>query len=133
MILLDTSFLIAHYNNNDVHHSRARTIMEKIKRQEYGEVYITDFIFDECATVLPLRLKDVKSSIQALKLIKNLFLIHLDEIFFEETWCIFKAQKEIKFSFTDCSSIISMQQLGIRNIATFDKAFIEIPDIIVID
>lgn len=133
MILLDTSFLIAHYNDKNIHHTKTRAIMEEIKQQEYGEVYITDYIFDECATILPLRLKDAKLSEQALILIKDLFLIHIDEIFFEETWQIFKAQKEIKLSFTDCSSIASIQQLGIKNIATFDKAFAEVPDIAVIN
>ena len=69
----------------------------------------------------------------AIILIKDLFLIHIDEVFFEETWQIFKAQKEIKLSFTDCSSIASMQQLGIKYIATFDKAFADVPNITVIN
>jgi len=133
MILLDTSFLIAHYNNKDVHHAKARAIMEEIKQKKYGEVYITDYIFDECATILPLRLKDLKSSIEALILIKDLFITYIDELFFEEVWYFFKTQKEIKFSFTDCSSIISMQQLNIKYIATFDKAFEKVQDITVIN
>jgi predicted nucleic acid-binding protein len=42
---------------------------------------------------------------------------------FEEAWEFFKAQKETKFSFTDCTTIAMMRRKDISNMATFNKAF----------
>ncbi len=132
MILLDSSFLIAHYNAKDAHHQKAREIMEKIKDKKYGEVIITDYIFDECVTVLYLRLSDLNHVIEKGEEIKALEIIHIEEQLFEEAWNIFKEQKNTVLSFTDCSILATMNLFPVDYIATFDKDLAAIPGITVI-
>ena len=67
MILIDTSVFIAHCNAKDVHHQRAQILMNALKSKTYGEVYLTNYIFSECATVLSLRIKDFHKAIKKTK------------------------------------------------------------------
>lgn len=50
-------------------------------------------------------------------------ILKFDEEHFNRAWEIFKNQKRSELSFTDCTNIAIMGDLGIRNIATFDGGF----------
>ena len=131
MILLDTSFLIAKNNEKDMHHTRAIELSEKIAKGEYGEIYITEYIFGECATVLLNKLKNKKETEIKCTQIKEIETIHIENETFEETWKIFCRQKDF-LSFIDCSSIAIMRTQYISYIATFDSNFEDIQGIKVI-
>ena len=45
----------------------------------------------------------------------------IDEGSFEESWSLFKANRQ--YSFTDCTSFNIMRRLGITHAFTFDKHF----------
>lgn len=133
MILLDTSFLVAYYNERDVHHKKAKEIMDKIYEEEYGETYINDYIFDELSKVLWVRFGDLKKVINTCEPIKKILTVEADKNLFERAWQIFKNQESTSFSFTDCFILSSMEGKKIKHIATFDKDFSKIKDIIVVN
>ncbi len=50
-------------------------------------------------------------------------VIHVTESIEENAWQIFKRYSDKTFSFTDCTSFVIMQQLGITDVFTNDHNF----------
>lgn len=132
MILLDTSFIVSYFNFRDENHKKALKIFDEISRLKYGEAVISDYIFDELATILFIRLKNFLKVVNVCSDMKNLIKFKISEEFFDETWNFFSSQEGTKFSFTDCSSIALMEKEEINYLATFDKEFLKIKEIEVV-
>lgn len=130
-LILDTSFLVSYYNSRDENHVKAEELMKKI--DDKFEVIISDYVFGECCTVLLMRLKDLKKTLEICNAIKNLEMIRVDDSAFERAWEIFKEQKQTKMSFTDCSTVALMEMNGIKNIVTFDEDFNKVDGVNVLD
>ncbi len=132
-ILLDTSFVIAFDNEKDVHHKKAREIWNKIENIQYGQYFISDYIFDEIVAVSLRKSNDKKGTIVLCeKLIQSIPIINLDKHMFDEAWRIFKETKT-NMNFTDCTNLVLLKLLGSDKIVTFDKAFKELDDVEVIE
>ena len=130
MIFLDTSFLIAFYNNNDEHNPKAIKIIKDLISGLYGELLISDYIFDEFITVALIRLKNLSKIIQVGEDIRFFtHILKINEKLFEKSWQIFKEQKATKFSFTDCTILALMKENNIKNLVTFDDEFKRIKEI----
>jgi len=133
MIILDTSFIIAHKIKNDSLHKRTTKIIEEIESGKYNEEIISDYIFNEVVTVALLKVKDLgfvsKLGDELLNAIK---IIKIDDKLLNDSWEIFKSQKKTKLSFTDCSILAIMKERGIKHIATFDEDFKKIKGIKVV-
>src|SRR3989344_4009054 len=124
MIFLDTSFLVAVEVEGDQNHRRAVDIKEAIKKGEFGEVVISDYIFDETVTVTFVRTRDLQKTVFAGENLRNSAkMIQVDNFIFEEAWGLFRRQKNTKLSFTDCTNVSIIKKYGIKNIETFDKDF----------
>ena len=133
MILLDTSFLIAYEVDTDINHENAVPLMERVVKNEFGMALISDYIFDETVTVALNKTKDLNKAVLIGTTLRNSSITSkINDIDFEETWEIFKAQKNTKLSFTDCTSLAVMKRMNIRNIATFDQDFKKIKWITVV-
>lgn len=133
MIFLDTSFIVSFYNEGDENHMKAIEIMYELIKDKYGDVAINDYIFNECATVLFARLKNLEKTVIICERIKKIRIFRVDEKLFEESWQIFKNQKNTKLSFTDCSILAIMKKEGIKNIVTFDGDFLKVDGVNVIN
>ena len=127
-LLLDTSFLIAFHNERDVHHLKARTLWKTIEDLTHGQYFISDYIFDELMSV-SLRKNGKEETLQlGNHVIHSIPLINIDATLFKETWKFFTTTNH-NFSFTDCTNLIILKELGITTLATFDKEFTIIKDI----
>ena len=135
MVLLDSSFLIAYYNQTDIHHKKSFEIMKEIGSGEYGQPIIPDSVFNEVVNVLFNRLKNHSMVVKVCEDILSFTTIfHSNELLFKESWKIFKEQSDFtKLSFTDCSIIALMKKENIKKIATFDKDFSKIKGIEIIN
>ena len=126
-LILDTSFLIAIYSERDEHHSTARRLLPKLQSKEYGQTYISDYIFDEFVTFLRAR-SYPESTLQAigdrLKAEDSSHFLHINECIFSKSWELFK---KYPLSFTDCTTIILTEEFGIHHVASFDAGFDRIP------
>ncbi|MBI5798202.1 type II toxin-antitoxin system VapC family toxin [Candidatus Woesearchaeota archaeon] len=132
-IFIDASIFCAYANTNDVHHKKAKEILKRyiIERQE--QAITSEYIFDETVTVaLRKANKNLANEIGQHLLNSEYKIAKVDQICFEEAWKLFQEEKN-NFSFTDCTCIILMRKLGIKQIATFDKEFKKIKEIQVID
>ncbi len=121
-IFLDASYFLALNNLNDAHHQNAKNICQKIDNNEYGEIFITDHIFDEIVSVA-LRKWGKKESLEIGKnASETTTLIVTDSHLTNETWKLFQ-KTNLTLNFTDCNSFLTCQAFGIEHIATFDKEF----------
>lgn len=129
-MILDTSFLLALNNKSDINHAKSQSMKRRVQEEEFGQIYISDYIFDEFMTLLMARavsgqkvisIGDTLLSDQKMKILE----VNM-EIFFQ-SWELFKKFK--KLSFTDCTSIILCREFDIKNIASFDSDFDRIKEI----
>jgi predicted nucleic acid-binding protein len=132
MILLDTSFLIAYTDTRDKHHDEALIKEVEIDKDRFGSAVITDYIFDEIMTLMLGRIGQEKASQYGEKLLKIADFKRIDGNNFESAWKMFKEQKNTRFSFTDCTSIVACKVNGIAAICTFDNEFNKVKDLTVI-
>ncbi len=133
MIFLDTSFLVSFYNVRDYNHAKAATIMREILAGRHGSPIISDYVFDECATVIFARLKSLQKTVSVCDDVRKLAaMIRVDEASFDLAWEKFSAQSQTALSFTDCTSIAIAERHGLANIATFDAGFRKVSSVKVI-
>jgi len=125
LIFLDSSAIIAYKNADDKNHKKAANIFQKLNAGEYGIGVISEFVFSEVTTVLALR-----KSMEAAKEVGNVLLeakeieiMNASEVF-ERTWEIFSNQENTGLSFVDASNLACMELRKIRKIATFDRDFL---------
>ena len=129
MIFLDSSFLISFEVANDSNHERAVSIMRNVVKGVYGTAVISNFIFDETVTVTFAR-TNLSNAISAGEGMKASYAMEIvEEKIFNDAWDLFKNQKNTELSFIDCTSVILLQERGIKNIATFDQDFKKIKGI----
>lgn len=130
MILLDTSFLIAYFNQKDANHQKAMNSVQDIVGKKFGTPYMTDYIFGETVTVALIKMKDLDRATRIGDyMLKALQTIRIEEDVFLAAWKIFHSQKGTRLGFTDCTTIATMKYHGINNIATFDEDFTKISGI----
>lgn len=127
MILIDSNVIIAYINKDDSKHKEAVILLEKIMNKEYGDYLISDYIFDEITTVTFIRTNRAEAIKIGDFLLENVNIIKIVDNLFFNSWNIFKKYK--KLSFTDCTNLAIMEELGIKNIATFDGDFKEVEEI----
>ena len=127
-LILDTSFLLALNDAGDFNHNNANSLKIRVKDKEFGQCYISDYIFDELMTLMraksinPNKIKDIGDSLLSDKTIE---LLKVDKEMFLQSWELFKKSNEL--SFTDCSTITLAKEFGIRNVASFDSGFDRFP------
>ncbi len=124
MVVLDSSFLIAFHNRNDVHHLAAAALMERLVAGSWGEALLPEGVFLEVVTVLAAR-----RGIGAAKAVGEL-LLDAREVelvpgveLFADAWQIFAGQKRFVLSFVDASIVALARQRNTRHVASFDEDF----------
>jgi len=134
LIFLDSSAIIAYKNADDINHKKAVNIFQKLNAGEYGIGVISEFVFSEVTTVLALR-----KNMEAAKEVGNVLLeareieiMKASEVF-ERTWDIFTHQEDTALSFVDASNLACMEKSTIRKIATFDRDFVKIRSVEVVN
>jgi len=115
-----------------MHHEKSKKIIKEIVSKNYGKPIITDYIFDEVVSVI-LRKKGKNLSIELGKylLASEFLLVRINEMIFNNAWKLF--QEKNSFNFTDCTTLEFMNFFEIDKIATFDKEFMNLKRISVID
>src|SRR5437667_8652877 len=124
----DSSFLVARFNVRDRNHRAAVGYVEEQKRAGSDALRLvsSDCVFDETVTALSVRSRrrDVASAAgQAILESKNLRLVRVELPAFEAAWKLFVRRSDKRWSFTDCTSFVLMENLGIRKALTFDANF----------
>lgn len=124
----DSSFLVARFNVRDRSHTAAIRFTEEQKEagSDALRLVFSDYVFDETVTALVMRSKrhDLASAAgRAVLTSRNLRLVRVESPAFEEAWKLFVRRSDKRWSFTDCTSFVLMENLGIRKALAFDANF----------
>ncbi|MBM3241956.1 type II toxin-antitoxin system VapC family toxin [Candidatus Poribacteria bacterium] len=127
LIFLDTSFLVAYYNADDVNHTDARKLVREMEGTKISFL-TSDYIFDETLTILLVRAGKEKAIKVCNTLLKDIEAgdikwMRVNEEVFRKSTEIFTRFVDKKWSFTDCTSYILMKDSGIKKGASFDEHF----------
>lgn len=125
-VFVDTGIFVAVRNKRDKNHPRARQLMEKALRGEYGGIYTSDYIADEAITTALARTRSHQIAINTGRYIiespriEKMFVTTED---FQMAWQKFQRLKQKLLSFTDCTSLLLMERHGIQRMMSFDSDF----------
>jgi len=122
-LFVDTSALIALADRTDQHHQKATGFMRNA--QSIPEFHTSNYILDEVIT----RLRFTAGLRVAIKCAESLWasrLYHIhsiDQRIERAALVILKKYADHSLSFTDCTTIVLMDQLGMGQIFAFDEDF----------
>lgn len=134
MVVLDSSFLIAHHNTRDVHHHAARRGMERLLAGEWGPALLPEYVFLEVVTVLLARrgLRTAVSVGETLLGAREVEFVPCSDLFLD-AWSTFRRQPEgVSLSFADAGVLAVARRRGATRIATFDRDFEVFPEVTVV-
>ncbi len=124
MIFVDTAAFLAIENLRDTHHAEALTYQRSCLKKEKPLV-TSDYVLDETYTIIRVRAGHA-IAVQFGEALRASRLIRVEYVTpetIESAWHIFKRFTEHEFSFTDCTSFVLMERLGIETAFTFDAHF----------
>jgi predicted nucleic acid-binding protein len=122
VIVLDSSFLIAFHNADDVHHPAAAKAMRRVLGGEWGTALLSEYVFHEVVTVVLLR-RNLATAIEVGEILlraREIEFIAGAEVFVD-AWPIFREQRRTKLSFVDAALIAAAEKNDVAAIATFDR------------
>ena len=128
VIFVDTGAWIAIEDVIDKNHAKALKFRDKL-RNEKKRLITTSYVLDETYTFLLIHIGYEKTllfhdRIQRMRQGGILDIIHISEQIEEESWGAFERfNSDKKWSFTDCTSKVVMNSLGINKVFTFDFHF----------
>ncbi len=125
-VFIDTGIFVAARNKSDINHKRAVNLLKSALRGEYGNLYTSDYVFDEAVTVALIRTNKPEIAIDIGKFIpssRKLQILFVDRVIFVEAWRIFNRYIDKRLSFTDATSIALIKRYNIDYIMSFDKHF----------
>jgi predicted nucleic acid-binding protein len=121
-IFVDTGAFIALRVGDDVYHKRAAAFLKTIQEQRL-KLHTTNFILDEVYTYF---CRSHEVAVEMAELIRSNPLITLHRVAAEEeerAWEVLKNFSDKEFSYTDATSFIVMESLGIDTVFAFDEHF----------
>jgi len=129
-VFFDTGAFLGIFNPRDKFHEDAKAIFNDIQANKWT-VFTSDYIIDETLTLIKIRSDTAKAIIAGKFILDSVMMnrVNIDQARLEETWKIFQKYDDQDFSFTDCSIIAIMHELGINNIFTFDTRLAQIAGI----
>lgn len=127
MIFFDTSAWVALGDPREKHHEELARFSVRIGRGEFGRAVTTDYVLDETYTLLRMHVGvGAVSNLRAqLRASRNYEVIKVSEEEFERATDLLLSRQDRRWSFTDCTSFVVMQELGISNALTLDRNFQE--------
>ncbi|OGS49676.1 MAG: hypothetical protein A3K65_09635 [Euryarchaeota archaeon RBG_16_68_12] len=127
MIFVDTSAWYALMDAEDPHHREARSFHADLGRGRFGRLVTSDYVLDEAYTLLRLRasLDYVRRLDHLLGRSRSLVQLWIGEEDFRRALQLMLEREDKVWSFTDCTSFVVMESMGVRDAFTFDSNYRE--------
>jgi predicted nucleic acid-binding protein len=123
---IDTGIFIALRNADDENHQRAKELMKKALKAEFGRIYTSDYIINEAVTTALVRTRRHDLALDIGKYIiesPRITKLWTTKEIFELAWQKFQTLKDKPISFTDCTTLAHIQKNSIKQILSFDSGF----------
>ncbi len=129
----DSNIFIALVDADDVHHARARSILEEIEQQD-GEIFASDVVLNEVMSALSRRCAEKKRSHTFVSLVEKFTrqlegypILCLYQMLPQCYQDVVKLTKKTdgRLSFHDCMIVLFLKEVREVRLVTFDKDFEE--------
>lgn len=128
-VLVDTGVLYADHDIDATRHETASDVLDSVYDGEFGQPYVSDYIYDEAVT---LTLK--RGSFETAKRLGNRMrgadsypktydLLRVSDARFADAIEVFEQYDDQRLSFTDATTVALAQHHGIDHILSFDDDF----------
>jgi predicted nucleic acid-binding protein len=127
-VFVDTGVWFAYFLRRDPDHEAAINWI----RQNRQPLVTTDYVLDELFTLLKLRESHRVAVAAGAALLERSVtgLETISEPDFRAAWAVFRQYGDKGWSFTDCTSRVVMQRLGVTHAFAFDSHFEEFGTIV---
>jgi len=127
MIFVDTSAWFALLYEKAAGRPEATSTFAEIESGRYGAPVTTDYVLDESFTLLRHRagLAPVARLSTLLRESPSIRRVRIGEAVFEEGLRLMLSRPDKKWSFTDCTSFVTMRETRIARAFTWDHNFAE--------
>lgn len=129
-VLVDTGVLYADHDNDASRHEAASEALEVIYDGNYGQPFVSEYIYDEAVT---LTLKRTGSSSDATTLGKRLRgsdpfprafeMLHVSSAIFTDAVTVFEEYDDHGLSFTDTVTVALCRRHDMDSVLSFDDDF----------
>jgi predicted nucleic acid-binding protein len=120
-IFVDTGAWYAYFNMSDPDHDAVTHLLGEWK----GRLLTTEYIFDEVVTLVRIRIGHAQACRvgEALRGGAVARLVDVTSADIESAWTRFIRNTDKTYSFTDCTSFVIMDRLGLKIAAAVDADF----------
>lgn len=124
-VFVDTGAFLAYRNKKDRYHDIASKLFMDALKGKYGQIYTSDYIYDEALTLALVRTNSISVAMDIARVILSprIKMVFVDEGLLERSTKTFKQYSVTNLSFTDAVSIEIMNELGIEKYLGFDAHF----------
>ncbi|MGA3210847.1 MAG: PIN domain-containing protein [Terriglobales bacterium] len=124
MIVLDSSFLIGFYNERDVHHQAASSLMDRFLAGAWGRGLLLEYVFLETESVLLMR-RDLSVAVRVGRILLDageLDFVPGSDLFLD-SWDCFCNQRRTRLSFVDAAVANAARKRADGQLLSFDGEF----------
>lgn len=131
-IFLDTGFYVGLLHPKDEYYKRSYQILTELKTGIHGQIFTSNLIMSESATLVALR---TQKNPRAMQIIQQYFIgneqiaiiLRLNEDLEKDAWTVFQELNSKKtdkvISFVDCTNIALCRHYSIEKILSYDDHF----------
>ena len=128
-VLVDTGVLYADHDTDAPRHNTASSVLDAVYDGEFGQPYVSDYIFDEAVTLTlkrgsfgaARRLGDRIRGVDPYP--ESYDLLRVSRARFGDAIAAFERYDDQRLSFTDATTVALARHHGIDHVLTFDDDF----------
>ena len=129
-ILVDTGVLYADHDTDTSRHDAARRALEAVYDGEFGQPYVSDYIFDEAVTLTQRRAgafgpaKQLGDRIRGVDSYPQVYeLLWVSAAVFSDSVEVFERYDDQELSFTDATTVALVERHAVDSVLSFDDDF----------
>jgi len=124
-VFADTGAFLAYRNKKDRYHEVALKLFRDALKGKYGQIYTSDYIYDEALTLALIRTNNIKVAMDIAEVIRSprIKMVFVDAGLLERASKTFKQYSGRNLSFTDAVSIEIMNEFGMEKYLGFGAHF----------
>ncbi len=124
-VFIDTGAFLAYRNKKDKYHESAKKLFMDALNGKYGQMYTSDYIYDEALTLALVRSNNIAAALDIAGVMQSprIKMVFVDAALLASATKTFKQYSGRNLSFTDAVSIEIMNEFGIEKYLGFDAHF----------